>query len=169
MASGGHRIGAGRPKGAKDRKPRKRKSMASHDPQPKNNKQKIRELLEAGTLAKAKLYHQYVNRVAVGEKLTTADKRLMVKLEAELSAEMQETEQDKPPDITEACDVEAGDFLRGVWNNPDIDLRYRIQAAAEVLRREGEKKGKKEEKADRARAASSGRFAPAKPPLSLVK
>ena len=47
--------------------------------------------------------------------------------------------------------------------------RMAIAAAPFVHARQGEGKGKKTEKADRAKQAASGKFAPSKPPLALVK
>ena len=163
MPSGGYRPGAGRPKGKKDSKPRKRKERKTP---PKGNKEKIRELLKAGAIAKAKLYQQFLQRVAGGEQLTLPEKKLMAKLEAELSADVGEKE--KAPETPQVTDMDSPEFLRQVWNDPNVDMALRIRAAEVVLKGETEKKGKKEEKADRAKAAGAGRFAPAKGPLKLV-
>lgn len=65
-------------------------------------------------------------------------------------------------------DLEADAYLRTVWNDPNIETVLRIKAA-EIIFRGGEKKGKKDEKADRARQAGQGRFAPSRPPLAVVK
>lgn len=65
------------------------------------------------------------------------------------------------------------DYMLKIMRDPNTDEatrnRMAIAAAPFVHPRAGEAKGKKEEKADRARAASSGKFAPARPPLSVVK
>lgn len=165
MASGGYRPGAGRPKGKKDQKPRKRKERKA----PLNgNKEKIRELLKAGAIAKAKLYQEFLQRVAAGEQLTLPEKKLMAKLEADLSADVGEKE--KAPEVPQVTDLDSPEFLRKVWNDPKVDMALRIRAAEVVIKGETEKKGKKEEKADRAKAAGSGRFAPARPPhLKIVE
>lgn len=65
-------------------------------------------------------------------------------------------------------DLEADVYLRTVWNDPKVDTVLRIKAA-EIVFRGSEKKGKKEEKKDKARTAASGKFAPSRPPLSVVK
>ena len=60
-----------------------------------------------------------------------------------------------------------------VMNDPheDKDLRARmaVSAAPYIHVRKGEGIGKKEDKNDRAKVAAAGKFAPGKPPISLVK
>lgn len=64
-------------------------------------------------------------------------------------------------------------YMLKVMNNPneDKELRTRMaQAAAPYMHaRKGEGQGKKNEKADRAKSAGLGKFAPSKPPLALVR
>lgn len=60
-------------------------------------------------------------------------------------------------------------FLDAVMRNDDLDIRYRVDAAKAVLPYQAEKVGdssktKKEERDDRAKAAS-GKFSAAAPPL----
>ena len=58
MSRGGYRPGTGRPKGAKDSKPRKG-SKAKKAPG-KSDKKKIQELLDLGTKAKARMYQDFL-------------------------------------------------------------------------------------------------------------
>lgn len=81
-----------------------------------------------------------------------------------------------PKDVNqEAADQNLSplDFMLRVMRDPDADEatrnRMAIAAAPFIHPRAGEGKGKKEEKADRAKAAGSGKFAPARAPLSVVK
>ena len=76
----------------------------------------------------------------------------------------------KTPSKPEATqDLDPGDFLRATWNNPAVEVSLRIRAAEVVFRVIGEKKGKKEVKAEKAKVAGYGRFAASAPPLKLVK
>lgn len=113
MARGGYRPGAGRPKGAKSRRPRNQLNL---------------DILE--TLPEA-----IVNAGA------------------------------------EKIDPLA--YMLKVMNDPREDParrdRMAIAAAPFVHARKGEGQGKKEDKADRAKAAGSGKFAPSRPPLKIVK
>jgi len=163
---GGYRPGTGRPKGAKDSKPRKNSNKKNESG--KSDKKKIQELLKLGTKAKAKMYQEFLLRISKNEKLSVSEKRLMDKIGAELETEMKEA--DKPDlDNLDAKDVDAADFLRGVWNDPSVEIALRVRAAEIVFRGDGEKKGKKNEKTDRAKSAGAGKFAPGHAPLELVK
>ena len=119
MARGGYRPGGGRPKGAKDTKPRKKrggaKSAKPKTPKPPPD----------------------VQDEAFNSNLTPLDYMLKI--------------------------------MRDRCQPPDRRDRMAQLAAPYVHPRAGEGKGKKEEKADRAKAAGSGKFAPARPPLSVVK
>ena len=54
-------------------------------------------------------------------------------------------------------------------NDPSVEMALRIRAA-EVLRKDdSEKKGKKEQREERAKAACSGKYAAGAPPLTRVK
>ncbi len=79
---GGYRPGAGRKKGPP--KPPKEKSQAAID------REQIRALLATGTKARAKIYQDYLVRISKGDPLTMPEKQLMVKLGAELAAEVKE-------------------------------------------------------------------------------
>jgi phage terminase small subunit len=81
-----------------------------------------------------------------------------------------------PDDVTteaEAQNLDPLTYMLKIMNDDKAEKERRdrmaIAAAPFVHSRKGEGKGKKEQKADRAKAAGSGKFAPAKPPLALVK
>ncbi len=69
-----------------------------------------------------------------------------------------------------STDLEAGEFLRQVWNDPGVDISLRIRAAEIVFKGVGPR-GKKEEQANKAaKAAATGKFTPSRPPsLKLVE
>lgn len=161
---GGYRPGTGRPKGAKDKKPRKVDGKEKKTPKPSEREQ-IKQILALGHKAKAKMYQEFLLRISKNEKLSIAEKRLMDKIGSELESEMKETEK---PDLDKK-DIDASEFLRGVWNDEHIEISLRIRAAEIVFRGDGEKKGKKDEKADKAKNAGAGKFAAGCPPLALVK
>jgi hypothetical protein len=159
MPRGGFRPGAGRKKGSRDKKKR--------IPSPETEeKRKIREMLSYDVKAKAKFYQEFLVRVSKGEALSITEKKLMDKLGAELAAQITDPqpEEEIPVDITPV------DFLRNIMLDKSEDMNRRMRAAEILAKHDlGPKKGKKEQKADRAKAAGSGKFAPAKPPLALVK
>ena len=81
-----------------------------------------------------------------------------------------------PDDIEQEAERENLDpltYMLNVMNTPGEPKERRdrmaIAAAPFVHARKGEGKGKKDEKADRAKSAAAGKFAPAKPPLRMVK
>lgn len=167
MSRGGYRPGTGRPKGAKDKKPRKGSNKEKKAPA-KTERDQIKQILALGHKAKARMYQEFLLRISKNENLSITEKKLMDKIGAELEAEIKEAE--KPDlDNLDKKDIDASEFLRGVWNDPNIEISLRIRAAEIVFRNDGEKKGKKDEKADRAKQAGSGKFAPMAPPLKLVK
>jgi phage terminase small subunit len=62
-------------------------------------------------------------------------------------------------------------YMLDVMNDPGADERLRAQmavAAAPYMHAKKGEGGKKDEKADKAKAAAGGRFKPAPPPLKLV-
>ena len=70
----------------------------------------------------------------------------------------------------ESGNLEADEYLRTVWNDPNIEPALRIRAAEIICKGDGEKKGKKDAKMDRAEKAGKGRFAASAPPqLKVVK
>lgn len=158
MARGGYRPGAGRKPGSKDTKPRKGTEARAEA-------EKITAMLAMGIKAKAKFYQDFLVRVANKDgqqkPLSLAEKKLMNQLAVELAKETRE----KPG----STNLEAGEFLRQVWNDPSVEISLRIRAAEIVFRDVCEQKGKKEEKQDRAERAAAGKFAPSKPPLTVVK
>jgi len=164
MASGGYRRGAGRKKGSKDTKPRKGSRRAEAELAAKEEADKIKAMLSFGTRAKAKIYQDYLQRIGQGGALSVTEKKHMDKLGAELEAEIKG---DEPPDVNKT-DLDAYDFLRGVWNDSNVEISLRIRAAEIVFKGAEEKKGKKDEKADRAAKAGSGKFAPSAPPVLKV-
>jgi len=161
MSRGGSRPGAGRKKGQKDVKPRK--GSPGED-----EAKKIKQMLSMAIKAKARFYQEFLIRVANKDgqqkPLSIAEKRLMGKLGDELEAEKGEKK-------TEAgsTDLEAGEFLRKVWNDPQVDMALRIRAAEVAHKEAGGPKGKKDEKKGKAEEAGKGRFAASRPPLSVVK
>ena len=166
MAKGGFRPGGGRPKGVKDSKPRKGTPAQAEA-------EKIRQMLALGMQAKKKFYHEFLVRVANQDKkqipLSIAEKNLMNKLAIELAAELNEGE---PRGESEG--LQPLEYMLRVMNDPREDAAVRRQMAAAAAPychpRKGEAgTGKKDEQADRAKTAGNGRFAPSKPPLSLVK
>jgi len=159
---GGPGRGQGRKPGSKDKKPRKKAEMSE--------KEKIKQILALGEKAKARFYQEFLIRVANQDgqqaPLTMAEKRLMAQLGAELSAGIAEK---APPEQQPGEDMEAADYLRKVWNDPSIDATLRIRAAEIVFKEGGGKgKGKKDEKADRAKQAGSGKFSASAPPQLKV-
>jgi len=167
MARGGYRPGTGRPKGAKDKKPRKGSNKEKKAPKPSERDQ-IKQILALGHKAKARMYQEFLLRISKNEKLSIAEKRLMDKIGAELESEIKEAE--KPDlDNLDKKDIDASDFLRGVWNDQNVEISLRIRAAEIVFRNDGEKKSKKGEQADKAKSAGAGKFAAGRPPIALVK
>ncbi len=123
MVWGGYRPGAGRPKGAKNRKGKTRSKRQARKPAPPDQKPETIPEKEAD---------------GSGENLTPLE--YMVK-----------TMNDPKVD-------------------PEIRARLAIAAAPFVHEKKLDKKtGKKDENADRAKAAGAGRFAPSAPPLKVVK
>lgn len=185
MPSGGYRPGGGRPKGSKDKKPRKKrtdfgkKKKPNKTPKPKTPIQtpetelneRIKKLLEAGTSAKAKAFRDLANRLATGQKLTAAEMKAMVMLERELTETVK-----VPPDIAADADAEDLDpltYMLKVMNDQGADKdrrdRMAIASAPYLHKKADESKTKKQELEDRAKAVSGGRFAPSAPPLKRVK
>ena len=63
-------------------------------------------------------------------------------------------------------------FLRDVMNDRELDMRLRIDAAKAMMPFTHQKKGengKKDEQATAAKLASTGKYAPSKPPVRLVR
>ena len=158
---GGFRPGTGRKKGQKDSKPRKgTEARAELD--------KIKAMLAMGIKAKARFYQEFLIRVANKDgqqkPLSIAEKKMMGQLAGELAADSGE-EKAK----IEAGNLDAGEFLRKVWNDPEVDMALRIRAAEVVHKETGGPKGKKDEKADRAKNAGAGRFGSMSSQLRAVK
>ncbi len=174
MASGGYRPGAGRPVGAKDSKPRtvkkgKRRAKKPEPPPEMTESDKIRQLLSIGAKAKAKIYNDFLRRLSQGGDLSIAEKKHMDKLGAELAAEM------GPEEAKNAAAENLDPLTYGlrVMNDPNESKDRRDRMAIALLpyttARVGEKQGKKDEKAERAKRASEGKYAPAPAPLRVVK
>lgn len=174
MASGGYRPGAGRPVGAKDSKPRtvkkgKRRAKKPEPPPEMTESDKIRQLLSIGAKAKAKIYNDFLRRLSQGGDLSIAEKKHMDKIGAELAAEM------GPEEAKNAAAENLDPLTYGlrVMNDPNESKDRRDRMAIALLpyttARVGEKQGKKDEKAERAKKAASGKYAPAPAPLKLVK
>lgn len=74
-----------------------------------------------------------------------------------------------PPVLEVGCGQEPDSIrlLRAVVTNPEIPVKLRLEAAKALAPYEAPKKGdvgKKEDRAQKAKAASGGKFAPAAPP-----
>jgi len=166
MARGGFRIGAGRKKGQKDKKPRKGSPKLIEQDQKTAEQDKIREMLAYGTKAKARFYQEFLVRMGKGENLSIAEKKLMEKLGAELASEV---DGETPEDVGIGEDLEAHEYLRRVWNDPKMDAALRIRAAEIVFKGSGEAMGAKERQNERAKTAGKGKFGAGAPPIRRVK
>ena len=83
---------------------------------------------------------------------------------------------DVPEDIkkeAKAANMDPLDYMLKVMNDEDAEPERRdrmaIAAAPFMHPRKGEGKGKKDEREERAKAASSGKFSTGQPPLTRVK
>ena len=158
MARGGYRPGAGR-------KPGNKKGKTSIDPE---EKKKLREMLSYDKKAKATFYREFLARVAKGDKLSLAEKKMMERLGAELSEDLNDQEKAE----AQAENLDPLTYMLKVMNDPaaEKDRRDRMAiAAAPFVHNRKEGKGKKDDKEDRARAAGSGKFSPGQAPLKVVK
>lgn len=76
-------------------------------------------------------------------------------------------------DDAKAANMTPLDYMLMVMNDEKVDVERRdrmaVSAAPYCHSRKAEGVGKKEEKADRAKSAGSGKFAAGRPPISLVK
>ncbi len=164
---GGYRPGAGRKKGSKLTKPQKPRSKSQHD----IDREQIRALLATGIKAKAKIYQDFLVKISKNEPLTMPEKQLMVKLGAELVAEVKE---DTHIEGYNPEDAKSKDYLERLLADPGTDQETKIRIANILLPyqypRLSDGIGKKDEKEDRARIAGAGRFRASAPPvLKIVK
>jgi hypothetical protein len=179
---GGWRNG-GRPKGSKnsgprrgskayealhagDKKPRKRSTPALEP----TEADKLKRILALGEQAKKKTLQEFIIRVANQDgqqkPLTLAEKRYMDKLGAEIGTELKP---DAPKPEGEKTDLEAHEYLRQVWNDPNVETALRIRAAEIAFKGPESKLGKKDLKDVKAKQAGAGRFAASAPPqLAIV-
>ena len=162
MASGGYRPSAGRPKGKKDSKPRKMTEAQAEA-------EKIRQMLTLGTKAKAKFYQEFLIRVSKGEKLSLAEKKMMDDIAIELAGEL--GDESSKGEIGTLTPLE---YMLNIMNDPNEKDKSRkdrmaVSAAPFVHPRKGEGDGKKNDKDEKARSASLGKFAAGRPPIALVK
>lgn len=159
MSRGGYRPNAGRPKGIREKKPRKK-------PEHEEKIEKLPFIAKAEELAV--FYKGLLDKVASGKKPSELEKQQMQKLAAELT-KTYNGELKKAP-LEELLPLE---FMLKIMNDTsfDLDMRARMaQAAAPYCHpRIAEGKGKKQEKDEKAAAAAKGRFSAGKPPLKLVK
>jgi hypothetical protein len=180
MSSGGYH-GGGRHKGSKNsgprkgskayealhKKPRKRKEAPTPEP---TEADKIRTMLSFGMRAKAKMYQEFLQRIANQDgkqlPLTTAEKRLMDKIGGELEAELKP---EAPKPEGEKTDLEAHEYLRQVWNDPNCETSLRIRAAEIAFKGPESKLGKKDLKDVMAKQAGGGKFASMGDRLRVVK
>ena len=189
---GGYRPGSGRPKGSLDKKPRTVKFPAQEakakaelaatllrdhelaiqiEAERIAQAEQIHNLLTIGQKAKLKFYQEFLIRAANKDSkqkpLSIQEMRHMEKLGVELAEITEKLVPLVAP--TSANNLEAGEYLYQVWNDPNIDLSLRIRAAEIVFRVDGDKKGKKEEAEEKVAEASKGKFSSGRAPLSLVK
>jgi len=173
MSRGGYRPGSGPAKGTKYR-PRKGKKPKPTPRKPKKpleptEQDKIRQMLAMGTKVSARLYQEFLQRVGRGEKLTLAEKKMMEKLGEELAAEIDGEKAPEPVEAGEMSPLEL--MLKGMRDpNEPKETRYRLAIAAApfIHPRKGEGQGKKEDKADLAARAGSGKFRSSPPPLLKI-
>lgn len=157
---GGYKPGGGRPKGSGDKKKRKLTEQ-------QEEVRKVREMLALGTGAKVKFYQEFLDRVNKGEKLTIAEKKMMDQISIELAASL-----DGEGGVSEG--LTPLEYMLRVMNDPceakERRDRLAIASAPFVHPRKGEgATGKKEEQSDRAKLASTGRFASSRQTIALVK
>lgn len=156
MGRGGYRAGAGRKPGSMGVK------------KDSEDTKQIQDMLALKTKAKAKLFNDLLKKIRSGQQITIAEKKLMDVLAVELAAEVNGDKQQENPDHLEPLD-----YMLKVMNDQSADKdrrdRMAIAAAPFMHPRKADGVGKKEEKADRAKSAGSGKFAAGRPPIALVK
>lgn len=90
------------------------------------------------------------------------------KLKEPAASQPADTDSDAPPE-----NLDPLTYMLKVMNDPTVDAgrrdRMAVAAAPFVHGRKGEGQGKKEDRADKAKSASAGRFAASPPPLKVVK
>jgi len=106
-----------------------------------------------------------MKRIAAGEKLTLTEMKYLDKLEEVLNP--------KPLDLFDIPNgIDPLDYLLQVMRDQKTDQETRLRAASLAAPychpRKGEGAGKKDEKADRAKQAGSGKFKAGAAPLKLV-
>ena len=172
MAKGGFRPGSGRPKGAKDKRPRKNaiKIKKSKKPVEPSMKDRIKELLKASVAAKAKAYHDLAVKQQQGEPLSTAELKTMMSLERDLQDAVNDENDESDAENKKISPLE---YMLKIMRDPNKDEDIRKQCAFEAAKychiRIDTTKGKKDEAEERATKASAGKYAPAAPPLKRVK
>jgi len=154
MARGGFRPGAGRKKGSG-----KKEKQAQASPL----------LVKAEEIVV--FYAGLMEKVRSGQKMTPDDRKQLNALLQDMvhvhgGGQIAPAE---PGDETR----DAKEYLEKLLVSSVIDRKSKIQVANILLPfqhpRVGEGQGKKDEKADRAKAAASGKYAPAPAPLRVVK
>lgn len=158
--NGGARPGAGRKPGQKDKKPRKGTTARAET-------ERAAAMVALARKAKQRIHQEFIIRIADQDgkqkPLSLAEKREFIKLSDEFAAEAGEKKPNAQPG-----DLEAGEYLRKVWNDPSVDTALRIRAAEVALKGTEGPKGKKTEQAEKAKSAGSGKFAAGKPPQLKV-
>jgi hypothetical protein len=154
MARGGYRPGAGRKKGKKT--------------DLEKNPEKLVLLSKAEEFAI--FYKGILARAAQGKKPTAAESQKMQQLAAELTKTYEAGGENEGKPIEELLPLE---FMLKIMNDPkenkELRSRMAIAAAPFCHARIADGKGKKQEKDEKARDAGKGKFAPGRPPISLVK
>jgi phage terminase small subunit len=158
MARGGYRPGAGRKAGSLGKK---------HKLPESEDKQRIKEMLSMQTKAKAKAYNDLLVKIKGGNAITLAEKKVMDALAVDLAAEAGEVKQ------TSGEKLEPLEYMLNVMNDEQAEKDRRdkmaIAAAPFIHARKGEGAGKKQEKDEKAKAASTGKFSAGRAPIQLVK
>ncbi len=152
MARGGFRPGAGRKKGS-------------------GKKAEVKNLpLLAKAEEIAAFYSGLMEKARSGQKMTPDDRKQLNALLQDMTLIHGGGEVGPAEQADETKD--AKEYLEKLLVS-NIDKKTKIQVANILLPfqhpRLGEGKGKKDEKADRAKAAAAGKYAPGKAPLALVK
>lgn len=164
---GGYRSGGGRPKGSRDKKPRKRPDggapakpgWKNQVPLVEDSKARIKKLLEAALTVKAKAFYNLVDKMAKGEALSAVEIKNLTILERELFEAVGDAQ-------SEECSPE--DFLIRVVQGEKA-TQEQIRAAEVLLRKKSGWMGKKEQREERAKKAQEGKFAAGPAPLQRVK
>jgi len=168
MPSGGYRPGAGRKTGAKDKQPRRSPRKAAPAKATGEEKERISKMLSFDLKAKTAMYQDFLVKISQGKKLTLDEKKVMIKLGAELSGEGKAGKKPQPSRERRDPLTYMLDIMNDEEADPDLRFRAAATAAPFIHAKAGEGMGKKDARADRAGKAGAGKFAPGAPPQLKV-